>query len=80
MKSALLAIGLMAAFTAPALAGACDADLAQLKSHLASDDIQPDVKVQIQDMVAQAEKFCAAGDEQQAAEVIADASSMLTAQ
>ena len=77
MKSALLALGLLAALSAPAMAGPCDSDLATLKTALASSQAQPDVKTQIQDMVAQAEKLCAAGNEEEAADVISDATSML---
>ena len=77
MKSALLALGLLAALSAPAMAGPCDSDLATLKTALAGSQAQPDVKSQVQDMVAQAEKLCAAGNEEEAADVISDASSML---
>jgi hypothetical protein len=77
MKSALLALGLIAAVSAPAFAGPCDTDLATLKSELSSAEVQPDVKTQVQDMVAQAEKLCAAGNEEEAADVISDATSML---
>lgn len=80
MKSALLALGLVAALSAPAMAGTCDADLAALKSQLAASSVQPDVHAQVADMVVQAEKFCAEGDAQQAADVIADATSMLAVQ
>ena len=78
MKSALLALGLMATVSTPALAGPCDADLPALKAQLASATLQPDVKSQVQDMVAQAEKLCAAGNEEEAADVLSDASSMLS--
>jgi len=44
---------------------------------LASAKLQPDVKTQVQDMVAQAEKLCAAGNEAEAADVLSDASSTL---
>ena len=77
MKSALLALGLLAALSAPALAGPCDTDLAALKTALASATAQPDVKTQVQDMVAQAEKLCSEGHAEEAADVISDASSML---
>ena len=77
MKSALLALGLLAALSAPALAGPCDTDLAALKAALASATAQPDVKTQVQDMVAQAEKLCSEGHADEAADVISDASSML---
>jgi len=77
MKSALLALGLVAALSAPAFAGPCDTDLAALKSQLAQSSAQTDVKTQVQDMVAQAEKLCAAGNEDAAADVVSDATSML---
>ena len=77
MKSALLAIGLLAVLSTPVLAGPCDADLAALKSALAGSAAQTDIKTQVQDMVAQAEKLCAAGNEEEAADVISDATSML---
>lgn len=77
MKFALLALGLLAALAAPALAGPCDSDLQALKSQLAQSSAQTDVKAQVQDMVAQAEKLCAAGNEEEAADVISDATSML---
>lgn len=77
MKTALLALGLLATLSAPAIAGPCDADLPALKSQLAASEVQPDLRAQVEDMLVQAEKFCAAGDEGQAADVIADATSML---
>lgn len=77
MKSTLLAIALVAGLSTPVLAGPCDGDLAALKSALAASQTQPDVKTQVQDMVAQAEKLCAAGNAEEAADVISDATSML---
>lgn len=77
MKSALFALGLLAALSAPAFAGPCDSDLQALKSQLSQSSAQADVKTQVQDMVAQAEKLCAAGNEEEAADVISDATSML---
>ena len=78
MKSAVMAITLLATLAAPALAGPCDADLAALKTRLAQSSADADVKTQVQDMVTQADKLCAAGNEDEAADVISDASSMLT--
>ena len=80
MKSALLALGLLAALSAPAFAGPCDTELPALKAAFAAAAVQPDIKTQVEDMLAQAEQFCAAGNDQQAADVIADASSMLSSQ
>lgn len=80
MKLATTALVLLAALSAPAFAGTCDTDLPALKSQLGASDVQPDVRDQVQDMLVQAEKFCAEGNDQQAADVIADATSMLSAQ
>ena len=80
MKLATTALVLLAALSAPAFAGACDGDLPALKSQLAASTAEPDVRAQIEDMVLQAEKFCAEGNEQQAADVIADATSVLAGQ
>jgi len=77
MKSALLVLGFLAALSAPAFAGPCDTELPALKAAFAAATLQPDVKTQVQDMVAQAEKLCAAGNAEEAADVISDASSML---
>jgi hypothetical protein len=62
---------------APAFAGPCDTELPALKAAFAAAALQPDVKTQVQDMVAQAEKLCAEGHAEEAADVISDASSML---
>ena len=78
IKAAAFAIALLTMTPGPALAGPCDADLPALKAQLASATLQPDVKSQVQDMVAQAEKLCAAGNEEEAADVLSDASSMLS--
>lgn len=77
MKSVLLVPGLCAVFATPVLAGTCDTDLPALKSQLSQSSAQADVTSQVQDMVAQAEKLCAAGNEDEAADVIADATAML---
>ena len=53
--------------------------MGRISTHLArfGSQAQPDVKTQVQDMVAQAEKLCAEGHADEAADVISDASSML---
>ncbi len=81
MKAALAAIGLLAFASIPAMAGSCAEELKALDSAIAAQaQIEPDVKAQVQDMRAQAEKLCAAGNEEEAADVISEATSMLTAQ
>ena len=80
MKFALLALGFLATASAQAWAGPCDTDLPALQAAAAKAELPPDVKAQLQDMQAQAEKLCAAGNEEEAADVISEASAVLTEQ
>lgn len=80
MKFATAALVLLFGLSAPALAGACDAEITALKAQLASSQAQPDVKTQVQDMATQAEQLCEAGNEKEAADVLADASALLMGQ
>ena len=80
MKSAVTAILLLAALATPALAGPCDDDLKAIDAALAGGTLKPDVKAQVQDMRNQAEKLCQAGNEEEAADVIAEASSIVQGQ
>lgn len=77
MKAAATALMMLAALSAPAFAGPCDQDLKALDEALAKETVQPDVKAQVADMRGQAEKLCAAGNEEEAADVISEATSML---
>lgn len=80
MKSAFAAFGLLVLLPASAFAG-CAEEIKALDSAIAAQaQIEPDVLAQVKDMRAQAEKLCAAGNEEEAADVISEATSMLTAQ
>ena len=80
MKSASFALGLIAALSAPAFAGPCDTDLKVLDAALAGDTLKPDVRAQLQDMRDQADKLCKAGNEEEAADVLSEASSIIQEQ
>lgn len=78
MKSVLAALGLIVLLPASAIAGCAD-DLKTLDAAIAGQEkIEPDVKTQVQDMRAQAEKLCTAGNEDEAEDVISEATAMLT--
>lgn len=79
MKILVLASALLAMIAAPAFAG-CAEGLKELDGAVQSAEITPDMKAQIQDMRAQAEKLCSAGNDEEAADVIAEAEAMLSAE
>ena len=80
MKAAALAIALLAVVPVQALAGPCDQEIKTLDEALTRSDLKPDVRAELQDMRSQAEKLCAAGNEEEAADVLAEASSIIAAQ
>lgn len=80
MKSAVLALGLFLLLPAAALAGSCAEDVKALDAALATAQLEPDVKAQLQDMRNQADKLCAAGNEEEAADVLSEAASILEGQ
>ena len=77
MKAIALALATLLALAAPAAAGSCDEGLRKLDAALQSTDIEPDVKAQAQDMRNQAAQLCAAGNEAEGADVLAEAASLL---
>ncbi len=79
MKSLFLALAVVAFFTGSALAGCAD-DLQQLDAVMKAPEIAPDLASQLQDMRQQAEKLCSSGNEQEAADVIAEALAALATQ
>ncbi|WP_421694773.1 hypothetical protein [Aestuariivirga sp.] len=79
MKAAALGLALFA-MSVPALAGPCDEDIKRVDAALTRTDLSPDVRAQLQDMRNQAEKLCQAGNEEEAADVLAEASSILEGQ
>jgi hypothetical protein len=79
MKSLLLAATVLAWLAGPALAGCADG-LKQLDAVLTGPDLAPDLATQLQDMRQQAEKLCSSGNDQEAADVIAEALAAVAAQ
>lgn len=80
MKALSLSLGLLAILSTTAWAG-CAEDIKMLDQAIAEQaGLEEDVKAQVQDMRAQAEKLCAAGNEEESADVVSEATSMLTAQ
>ena len=77
MKTAAAALILLAALSVPAVAGPCQDDLPKVETALAATDLTADEKTQIQDMVNQAAELCRAGNEEEAADVLAEAASLL---
>ncbi|MFN4141336.1 hypothetical protein [Aestuariivirga sp.] len=77
MKTAAAALLLLAALAVPAVAGPCQDDLPKVATALAAADLTADAKTQLQDMVNQATELCRAGNEEEAADVLAEAASLL---
>ena len=79
MKHLLLATALMTLLAGPGFAG-CAEGLQQLDGALKAPGLAPDVVSQLQDMRQQAEKLCSSGNDQEAADVIAEALAAVAAQ
>ncbi len=72
-----IAMAMLIAAAAPAAAGACEEGLRKLETALADLDITPDVKTQVQDMRAQAEQLCDAGNEEEGADILSEVIALL---
>lgn len=79
MKSTILASGLLALLAGQAFAD-CPTTIRELDGALNAAEIAPDVKAQLQDMRQQAEKLCSSGNDDEAADVIAEAQALLAAE
>jgi hypothetical protein len=80
MKTLILAISLALALSSAAFAGQCQDDIAKIDAALASGDVGPDQKAQIEDMRNQAVQLCGAGNESEGLDVTAEAKAMLNIQ
>jgi hypothetical protein len=78
MKSFALSLALTVAAAAPAWAGQCERDVAKIDAALASDQINPDDRAQLEDMRNQAVQLCGAGNEQEGLDVTSEAKAMLS--
>lgn len=79
MKPVILALGLMPILAGQSLAD-CTQSLAELDGIVRAAGLAPDVKAQLHDMRQQAEQLCAAGNEDESADVIAEALALLAAE
>lgn len=77
MKAAIVALALLACTAGTASAGSCEEDLRKLDAALKATRITPDLKLQVQDMRTQAQQLCDAGNEEEGADVLAEAVALL---
>ena len=77
MKTLLLAFALLTAIVTPGLAQSCADNLKAFDAALAAAALEPDAKTQLQDMRAQAADLCAAGNDEEANDVLSEANAML---
>jgi hypothetical protein len=77
MKRIVLATAFAAAMGGIALAGQCEDDIAKIDKALASMELAPDERAQLEDMREQALKLCGAGNVQEGLDVASEAKAML---
>ncbi len=80
MKSLILAASLTLALSTAAFAGQCQDDIAKIDEALASGDVGPDQRAQLEDMRNQAVQLCGAGNESEGLDVTAEAKAILNIQ
>ena len=67
-------------FRRAAFAGQCQDDIEKIDAALASGDVGPDQRAQLEDMRNQAVQLCGAGNEAEGLDVTAEAKAMLNIQ
>ena len=77
MKTFAYAIVVAGLLAAPALAGQCEDDVAKINAALASKELAPDERAQLEDMRNQAVQLCSAGNEAEGLDVTSEAKAML---
>ena len=77
MKALALALALTAASSGLALAGPCQDELAKVDAALASKELPPEQRAQVEDMRNQAVQLCGAGNEQEGIDVLTEAKALL---
>jgi hypothetical protein len=80
MKTAAATALVLLALAAPALAGQCEDDIAKIDKALATMEVAPDERAQIEDMAKQAKDLCSAGHEQEGLDLTSEAMAMLNIQ
>ena len=79
MKPLFIALAIFA-IAGPALADQCQDDIAQIDGALASQELGPDERTQLEDMRNQAVQLCGAGNTQEGLDVTSEAKAMLNIQ
>ena len=77
MKPAIAAIAILASLSVAAHADQCQDDIAKIDQALATMDLAPDERAQLDDMRNQAVQLCGAGNEQEGLDVTNEAKAML---
>ncbi len=80
MNRLLVLLALASLLAAPALAGQCQDDIAKIDKALATMELSPDERAQLDDMRNQAVQLCGAGNEQEGIDVTTEAKAMLNIQ
>ena len=80
MKTLILAASLSLALATAAYAGECQDDIEKIDAALASGNVGPDQRAQLEDMRNQAVQLCGAGNEAEGLDVTAEAKAMLNIQ
>jgi len=80
MNRILAGLALASLMAAPALAGQCQDDIAKIDKALATMELSPDERAQLDDMRNQAVQLCGAGNEQEGIDVTTEAKAMLNIQ
>lgn len=77
MNRLFAAAALLLLAAVPVSAGQCQDDIAKIDEALASRELAPDQRAQIEDMRNQAVQLCGAGNEQEGLDVTAEAKAIL---
>ena len=80
MKTFVLAASLALALSTAAFAGQCQDDIENIDAALASDNVGPDQRAQLEDMRNQVVQLCGAGNEAEGLDVTAEAKAILNIQ
>ena len=80
MKTIMLAAAFALALSTASFAGQCQDDIEKIDQALASGDVGPDQRAQLEDMRNQAVQLCGAGNEAEGLDVTAEAKAMLNIQ
>lgn len=77
MRTALFASIFASLLSTAAMAGQCQDDIAKIDKALATKELAPDERAQIEDMRNQAVQLCGAGNEQEGVDVTSEAKAMM---